>query len=117
MNPYLIAVKKSLLAHGTDATYTAVTEGTYNVETGSTTNSESTSTVRVFPKNVKVNNYNYPNLIGKKVIEFLIAGDAISSPDTQDFITYNSEKYLVNRYSSHTAQGEIALYKVLCVKG
>lgn len=117
MNPYLIAVKKSLLEHGVDATYTSVTEGTYNVETGSTTNTETSTTIRVFPKSVRVNNYNYPNLIGKTVVEFLIAGDSISSPDTQDIITYNLDKYSVVSYSKHTAQNEITLYKVLCVKG
>lgn len=118
MNQHLLAVINSIALHGITVTYTKVTEGEYNVETGSTVNTETTTSIKTFPKGIKVNQYNYPNLIGKEVIEFLIAGNALtSSPNINDKITKGSSDYTIVSYTEHFANGEAVLYKALAVKG
>ena len=114
---HLKAVKDSLLKHGLQVTYKTVTEGNYNVETGSTVNTEATSTFLAYPKAVKTSQYNYPNLIGKKVLQLLVAGDAGISPSTMDKVTVITEEYTVDSFSEHYAEGAVVLYKLLVVKG
>lgn len=117
MNMHLKAVKDSLLKHGVTLQYKAVTEGNYNVETGSTTNTESTISFVAYPKAVKTSQYNYPNLIGKKVLQLLVAGDAGITPNPMDKVLISSEEYIVDSFTEHYAEGAAVLYKILVVKG
>ena len=118
MNPYLKATIDALNTHGVTASYIKVQEGEYDPETGSTVNTETTTSIKTYPKAVKVSQYNYPNLIGKTVLKFLVAGNAITgSPSVMDKIEYKSNTYTVDSYTEHTALGEIALYQILGVKG
>ena len=115
-NPFLKASIDAINTHGVSVSYIKVQEGTYDVETGSTTNTETITSIKSYPKAVKVSQYNYPNLIGKTVLKFLIPGNSISGISTQDKILYNGNTYTVDSYTEHTALGEIVLYILLAVK-
>ncbi len=118
MNPFISSAKQLITLHGVSCTYTTVTEGTYDVETGSVTNTESTLTITSYPKQVKVNQYNYPNLIGKVVTEFLcLATDFTSTPNPRDKIVHDGSTYSVEQVRTHQANGEKVLYKILACKG
>lgn len=97
--------------------YTVVQEGTYDVNTSTVTNTETVSSFKAFPKKVRVSQYNFPNLIGKEVVEFLVAGDSLlSAPSTQDKIAYDGDTYVVDSYMKHTALAQVCLYKIIAVK-
>ena len=116
-NQFLQASNRQISKHGVSVSYITVLEGAYDVETGTTVNTESTVTLKAFPKRLKITQFNYPNLIGKQVIEFLVAGDSLTSlPKPQDKILYLSDTYTVDSHIAYTALGSICLYKILCVK-
>lgn len=103
--------------HGVDVQYVVVTEGAYDVETGTTTNTATSTTIRAYPKRLKITQYNYPNLIGKQAVEFLVEGGAlVTPPKTNDKITYAGDEYNVDSFISIVAYGEVKLLKVLTVK-
>lgn len=118
MNPFLQAAKELVYKNGVQITYSSITTGSYNVETGSVTSTSSTTSLKAFPKLLKPSTYNYPNLIGKNVSEWLVvASDLHSSPSPQDKITRGSEVLTVETYSEHVAEGETVLYKIIAVRG
>ena len=103
--------------HGVDVEYVVVSEGDYNVETGSTENTRTSRTVKCYPKRLKITQYNYPNLIGKQAIEFLMVGGSLSStPRSNDKIVYNLEEYNVESFVSYVTHGEVKLISILAVK-
>jgi hypothetical protein len=117
MNKFLQSAIKLVSRHGLTVSYLQVTEGSYDVNTGSVTNSETTTSIKAFPSQVKVSQFNYPNLIGKQVLEFLVAGSSLGSkPSTQDKIIYSSDTYTVDSFSEHSALGQVCLYKIIAVK-
>jgi len=117
-NPFITSAKRLIYRQGTSIDYINVTTGTYNVETGTVGNTEVTTTVTAFPKRVKVNNFNYPNLIGKEVLEFLVVcEDLPSSPRTSDKISYKGNTYTVESYVEAMARGELVIYKIIASKG
>jgi len=117
-NPFIQAVKDSVYSHGIDITFITVTEGIYDTSTGSVMNTEVNTTVKAFPKNVKTNQYNFPNLIGKQVTEFLIVpADLLVKPNPQDKVIRGGVTYTIDSVKEHTAQGEIVLLKVIVYKG
>lgn len=117
-NPFITSAKKLIYRQGTSIGYVKVTTGGYNVETGSVTNTTSTTNIIAFPKRVKVNTYNYPNLIGKEVLEFLIVcEDLPSTPTTTDKITYKGNTYSVDSYTEAMARGDLVIYKIIAAKG
>ncbi len=118
MNQFIQEAKYLVYKHGLNVTYTAVVEGVYDVDTSSVTNTETSNTIKVFPKRIKATQYNYPNLVSKQVVEFLvIASDLPSIPGNQDKIVFQSETYSVYTYSEHFALGEKVLYKIIAAKG
>ena len=118
MNPFIKAAKELIYRNGVQISFIVVTEGTYNPATGSSVNTESSTSVIAFPKRVHATNYNYPNLVGKEVVEYLIvATDLSTKPKMQDKITRGSETYSVNSCTEHVALNEVVIYKVLAVKG
>ena len=116
-NQFLISSKSMIARHGKSCTYHVLTNGTYNTATGSVVNSETNYTIKSYKKHIIANQYNHPNLIGKDIAEFYIAGDALTSaPKPNDSITFDSNKYSITKVISHAALGEICLYCLLGVK-
>jgi len=118
MGQFQNTVNSRINAHGVNVSYVVLTEGGYNVETGTNSNTETSYTVKAYPKNAKVSQYNHPNLIGKLVVEFLISQEAlVVIPNNTDKIVYKGITYTVDSYKEITAEGSVVLLKVLAVKG
>lgn len=118
MSAFDNAAKRLIHKHGVSCVYVNVTTGTYNTATGTVTNTEVETTITAYPKQIRITSYNYPNLIGKKVTEFLIAASDINfTPKKPDKIKMNNEVYSVEAVVDIVADGVATLYKVLAVKG
>lgn len=117
MNKFEVSSQFFLERNGHNITYIRVVEGEYDVETGSTVNTETSVNIKAYPKIVKVSQFNYPNLIGKEVIDFLIGSDSLSSvPESADKIIYNNQTYSVVSHMEHSALGKVILYRVTATK-
>lgn len=117
-NPFLYAAKKCIYPNGVQVTFISVTTGVYNSDTSTVTNTEVSTNLIAFPKNIKATAYNFPNLIGKEMKEYLIvATDLSTAPKPNDKIVQNAITYTAVAIKEHVAQGEIVLYKVSAVKG
>lgn len=115
---FIQEAKRLIYPNGISVILSSVTTGAYNVETGSVSSTSSDTTLIGFPKQVKVSQYNYPDLIGKTVLEFLfVATDLPTSPKPLDKLTAASIVYTVERVSEHYGEGQKVLYKVLVSKG
>ncbi len=117
MNLMLLAAKDSLKRFGAPGKYTRISAGVYNIETGSATSTSTEYTIQMYEKNIKISQFNYPNLIGKSASIFYVCADAITfAPQPQDVIEFNSIKYVVDSYTNHMAHGQVVLYKILAVR-
>lgn len=117
-NPFLEAAKACVYPNGLSITFIRTVEGTYDTATGSVTNTEVSTSLIAFPKKVKTNQYNFPNLVGREVKEYLIvASDLANAPQPMDKVTQGSTVYTVDSVSEHVALGEVVLYKVIVYKG
>ena len=118
MSEFIEAAKELIYSNGVSITITAVTEGAYNADTGTVTNTETSTVVTAFPKVVKVNSFNFPSLVGREVVEYLVvATDIAAQPRPQDKITRGAVVYSVDSVREHVAQGAVVIYKIIAVKG
>lgn len=110
------ATKRALQRHGQNLSYSTIARVVDPIE-GTVTETLTTSSLRIYPKPVQVNQYNYPTLVGKTVVQFYLAADGLTfTPKPSDEITYQGEVYRINSYQNFTAHGKIILYKLLGVK-
>ena len=115
---FLAMTKRALARHGLDLTYSSVVTGAYSVETGKPTRTKTEYILRLYPKQFVANQYNYPTLVGKESILFYLANDALNFvPNIDDEISYKGKVYKVQSIQEHVAQGTIALYKLVAVRG
>lgn len=116
-NDYMTSTKLVLKMHGALGVYARTSASVYNVETGINTNTSISTSVQMYKKHLKANQYNFPNLIGKDAAMFYIAGDSLSfEPNIKDKITYGSDTYTVDSYSEHIASGQLVLYKIVAIR-
>jgi hypothetical protein len=109
--------KRALDRHGLDLVYTKTVRTVDPIEA---TVSEVcyNYTLKIYPKPVQVNQYNYPTLVDKQVVMFYLAADGLPfEVQPSDRITYQGDVYRVNSFQAHTAHGKVILYKLLGVKG
>lgn len=117
MNKFDVSTQYMIERNGHAISYIDVTEGEYDVETGKTVNTETVTLIKAYPKIVKVNQFNYPNLIGKEVIEFLISSTLLNKiPQSSDKILYNGKTYSVVSHMEHSALGQVILYRITTTK-
>jgi hypothetical protein len=117
MNQFLQSAKQAINLHGSACTYTQVTTGEYNVETGSVTTTEVSTAVKAYKKHIRATQFSYPNLIGKDaVLIYLVADSIVGFPAANDKITFGTETYQVDQWQSHTALGQVVLYRISAVK-
>lgn len=109
--------QRALARNGIDLPYTTISRVVDEIE-GTVTETPTSYTIRMYPKSVQVNQYNFPTLVGRQVIMFYVLGSSLPVvPKTSDEITYQGDVYRINSYQSHFVQGEIVLYRLLGVKG
>lgn len=117
MNKFLTNTKKHITRHGVTIDFIKVEEGVYDIETSTVTNTETVTQIKAYPVAVQVSQYNFPNLVGKEVIKFLIAGDALAvKPSPMDKIIYNGGSYSVVEQQDYTALGEVCLQHLIACK-
>lgn len=118
MNKFIVAAKKLINRHGISVTFTKVIEGTYNSDTGSVTNTEVDTTVKAYPEVVNVNQYNYPNLVGRIVTKYSVVSSELGyKPEPNDKIKVGTEVHSVVSVKDIVAYGESVIYLVSAVKG
>jgi len=118
MSEFKKSTQKFIQMHGRTMTFSRIVEGTYDVETGTASNTATTTSLKIYRKHVKANQYNYPTLVNKDVAEFYIyAPDLASAPEPKDTILDGSELFTVEAIQKHEALGEILLYVVAASKG
>ena len=107
----------ALNRHGQDLVYVTKTRTVDPIE-ATVTEVVSQYTLKIYPKPVSVNQYNFPTLVGKQVVNFYVAANGlVFSPKVSDTIIYQGVEYRINSFESHTAHGETILYKMLGVHG
>lgn len=117
MNKFLYNTKKHIARHGVTIDFINVEEGVYDIETSTVTNTETVTQIKAYPVAVQVSQYTFPNLIGKEVIKFLIAGDALTTkPAPMDKIVYKSNTYTIEQQQDYTALGEVCMQHLIAVK-
>jgi len=115
---FLTATQGALQRHGIDLVYSSITTGVYDVETGSTINTSVDYTLRMYPKQIIANNYNYPSLVNKSAIMFYLANPPLLfTPKLNDEIAYKNSVYRVQSYQEHVASSTVTLYRIIAVKG
>lgn len=118
MNNFSIAAVRLISRHGRDVEYITTVEGAYNPETGTVDNTTSSKTVKAYPKTIKTNAYNFPDLINKTVVEWLIPSVTMTNkPMPQDTIVSGTDVYSVYRCFTIEACGEDTVYRVISIKG
>lgn len=118
MNQFLDSTVRAINRHGVSISYKAKGSAVYNPATSTASTTDGTYTVKSYPKHIRANQYNYPSLVGKDVVMFYLANSGLTfTPKVGDEITHNSVVYKVTSLQSHTALGEICLYKIVAVKG
>lgn len=111
------STKRALQRHGMDLLYSTVVRTVDPIE-GTVTEVITDITLRIYPEPLQVNQWNFPTLVGKTVVQFYLAADGLSfTPKVSDEVTYLGEVYRVNSFQPFTAHGQIVLYKLLGVKG
>lgn len=117
MNQFMASAQRMLTIHGNPVTYKAVTKGAYNIETGSTVNSETDYSVTAYKKQLKSNQFQFPNLINKELAEFLICPVSMQAiPAPKDYIQDGTSKYVVESIKEYRTNGEIVLYSIVTSK-
>ena len=117
MNKFILAAKKLINRHGISVTFIKVVEGTYNSDTGSVTNTETETTLKAYPEVVTVNQYNFPNLIGKTVTKYSVVSSELGyKPSPNDKIKVGTEVSTVISVNDITALGESVIDMVNAVK-
>ena len=115
---FLDIAKRAILRHGMDLIYATVVTGAYNTATGKPSTVRTEYTKRMYPKQFLANQYNYPTLVGKETVMFYLANDSLGFiPKVNDEIEYKSKTYKVQSVQEHFAEGAIALYKMIGVRG
>lgn len=105
--------------HGVTVSYLKQSGQVYDPATRKVTSSVITTELKAYPKQIRANTYNYPDLVGQEVIMFyfkakdLVGNTALSKTDS---ISYKGSVYKISSYSEHMFQGELQLYRVLAVK-
>lgn len=115
---FLQVAKNALIRQGADLVFASLSAGAYNVELGKPTVTRTEYTVRMYPKQIIANQYNFPALVGKETIMFYLANDSLAfTPKINDEIEYKSKAYKVQSIQEHFANGAVALYRMVAVRG
>ena len=116
---FLDQTVRMLNLHGITLQYNSIQgdSSSYNVETGTVTRTVTQYSIKAYPKHIKANQYNYPDLVGKTACIFYIANSGLAfTLKFQDEIVYGGFTYKIQSWTEHFAEGQICLYKVLAVK-
>lgn len=115
MNQFESSASNAILRHGVSCTYKILQVGTYDTATSKVVNTEISKTIIAYKKSVKVNQFSYPNLIGKEVAMFYVLASDVASPNVGDHIVFNGKSFKVDSYQSHSASGKVIVHRIIGV--
>lgn len=117
-NPFIQAAKELIGSNGISVTFVQTVEGEYDTNTGSVVNTTIETSITSYPKKFTANQYNFPSLIGREAMEWLIvASDLSTKPTAQDKIKRGTVVYTIESVKEVIALGVPVLYKAIAVKG
>lgn len=117
MNPFLKAAVAAVNRNGRMMTFVQIERVVDKIK-GTTVEVTTEHQVKMYPKSVKVNQYNFPDLIGKDVITFYLPNHGLSfKPKVNDTILMDGKKYTVRQWDFHEAQGVNCLYRITGATG
>jgi hypothetical protein len=105
--------------HGVTVSYLKQSGQVYDPATRKVTSSVITTELKAYPKQIRANTYNYPDLVGQEVIMFYFKAKEMqgnSALAKTDSISYRNQTYKISSYQEHMYQGELKLYRVIAVK-
>lgn len=112
MNPFMKASIAAVKRNGRPIVYTSI-ETVVDKITGSVVQVKTPRTLIMYPKSVKVNQFNFPDLIGKDVVIFYLVNYNLDfTPKVNDTISLNGKTFTVRSYDFHEAHGENCLYRI-----
>lgn len=112
MNPFMKAAIAAVKRNGRVIPYTVI-ERVVDKVTGKVIEVKTVKNPTMYPKSVKVNQFNYPDLIGKDVVIFYLANSELDfTPKVNDTISLNGKTFVVRSYDFHEAHGENCLYRI-----
>lgn len=118
MNKYLKIAKEAIDLHGSTVSYVKNSTSTYDPTTGVNSVSESTISAKMYKKHLKINQYNYPNLVGKEGCLFYLANDSLSfTPALNETIIADSTEYSIKDIQEHRAESDIVMYRIVAIRG
>ena len=118
MNPFVQAAKELIYPNAETVSVIQVVEGTYSPATGAVTNTETSYSIKAYPKKVKATSYNYPNLVGKEVIEFIIVSSDLSfTPAPTDRILRAGLEYAIEKTFDVSALGDRTITYLVASRG
>ena len=112
MNPFMKAAINAVNRNGRNLSYFNISTVVDKIK-GTVSAVKTEKVLKIYPKSVKVTQYNYPDLIGKSVIVFYLANFNLGfTPKPNDEISYNGKIYIIRSYDFHEAHGENCLYRL-----
>lgn len=115
MNQFEASTTRAILRHGISCVYKSIILGTYNPSLSKVVNTELSKEIVAYKKSVKVNQFSYPNLIGKEVAMFYILASDIGEPKIGDHIVFSGRTFKVDSYQSHSANGKVIVHRIIGV--
>lgn len=114
---FQFAVNNLINRNGKNVVLIYVTEGEYDPSTSTVVNTEKSYSVKAYPKNTRANQFNYPDLVGRELIEFMFdAADLPKCPEPMDKVVYEGKTYSVKSSKTAVGHGKDMIYRALCVK-
>ena len=118
-NRFATKTKRLVDKAGKQITYRRVTDGVYDINTGTVSNTETSTTCKAFKVKASLSETQSPNMVGKDLSVFLVAGlDLSFVPAANDFIDYSdlTENYTVQvlDVKEHWAGDLVSMWRLVC---
>lgn len=117
-DPFLIGNKNLINQLGMNCTYKVITQGEYDVNTSQVTKTEVSWTIKAAQGTLRRSEKESVNFIDKQSCAIYILPNTNFVPKPSDQIVFDSNHLEVKEVQTQRGlQGQIAGYKLLCIKG
>lgn len=118
MDPFLSGNQNLIRQLGMNCTYTVITQGAYDVNTSQVLKTEVSYTIKAAQGTLRRSEQESVNFIGKQSCAIYILPNLNFVPKPSDCILFDSNNLEVKEVQTQRGlQGQVAGYKLLCVKG
>ena len=118
MDPFLSGNQNLIRQLGMDCTYTVITQGAYDVNTSQVLKTEVYYTIKAAQGTLRRSEQDSVNFTGKQSCAIYILPSTSFVPKPSDVIIFDSNTLEVKEVQTQRGlQGQVAGYKLLCIKG